>query len=113
MATETLKIEISWPETLEVPAGATVNAQVWVGTELADYRMITDGDVDAPVEGSPTILEINYDAADLLPDDAETVWDYFRTAPYLMHEGKRLNIPRVAKVRIEEASQSGWKIALS
>ena len=40
MATETLKIEISWPDTLKVPAGATVNAQLWLGTAIADYRMI-------------------------------------------------------------------------
>ncbi|MFJ4456990.1 hypothetical protein ACIP1G_24320 [Pseudomonas sp. NPDC089392] len=113
MATETLKIEISWPDTLEVPAGATVNAQLWVGTEIADYRMITDGDACAPAGTSPATLEITYDAEDLLPDNAETVWDYLHIAPYLMHDGKRLNIARVAKVGIEEARLSGWKIAIS
>ncbi|MGY4526026.1 hypothetical protein [Pseudomonas sp. UBA4617] len=113
MTTETLKIEISWPDTLKVPAGATVNAQLWVGTANADYCMISDGDASAPAVTSPATLEISYDTKDLLPGSAETTWDYFRTAPYLMHDGKRLNISRIAKITIEEARKSGWKIAIA
>lgn len=113
MATETLKIEISWPDTLEVPAGATVNAQLWVGTEIADYRMISDGDASAPAITSPATLEITYDTEDLLPNSVETTWDHFRASPYLMHDGKRLNISRVARITIEEARKSGWKVAIS
>ena len=113
MATETLKIEISWPDTLKVPAGATVNAQLWVGTAIADYRMISDGDASAPAVTSPAKLEITYDTEDLRPGSADTAWDHFRTAPYLMHDGKRLNIARVAKISIEEARKSGWKVAIS
>ncbi|MBK4994326.1 hypothetical protein IAE39_002500 [Pseudomonas sp. S37] len=112
MATETLKIEISWPASIEVPEGATVNAQVWVGTETADYRMISDGDICAPAATSPATLELTYDSEDLQSDSA-TAWNYLRTSPYLMHNGKRLNIARLAKVSIEEARQSGWKIAIS
>ena len=55
MTTETLNIEISWPETLDVPAGATVNAQIWVGTEAASYRLICDEDVAAPATTSRRI----------------------------------------------------------
>lgn len=113
MATETLKIEISWPDTLKVPAGATVNAQLWLGTAIADYRMISDGDASAPAVSSPVTLEIAYDTEDLLPDSVDTTWDHFRASPYLMHDGKRLNIARVAKISIEEARKSGWKVAIS
>jgi len=113
MTTETLNIEISWPETLDVPAGATVNAQIWVGTEAASYRLICDEDVAAPATTSPATIAFTYNTEDLLPVDAETVWDHFHTSPYLMHDGKRLSIARVAKISISEAQLSGWKIAIS
>lgn len=81
MTTETLNIEISWPETLDVPAGATVNAQIWVGTEAASYRLICDEDVAAPATTSPATIAFTYNTEDLLPVDAETVWDHFHTSP--------------------------------
>ncbi|WP_434518610.1 hypothetical protein [Pseudomonas sp. NFX1] len=113
MTTETLNIEVSWPDTLDVPAGATVNAQIWVGNEVASYRLISDSDVDAPATTSPATIAFTYDTEDLLPEDAETVWDHFHTSPYLMHDGKRLNIERVAKISVSDAQLSGWKIAIS
>lgn len=113
MTAETLNIEVSWPETLAVPAGATVNAQIWVGNELAGYRMISDGDVRSPATTSPATIEFTYETEELLPEDAETVWDHFHTSPYLMHDGKRLNINRAAQISVAEAQQSGWKIAIS
>ncbi|MGB8971122.1 MAG: hypothetical protein WCC62_01185 [Pseudomonas capeferrum] len=113
MTTETLNIEVSWPDTLDVPAGATVNAQIWVGNEVASYRLISDSDVDAPATTSPATIAFTYDTEDLLPEDAETVWDHFHTSPYLMHDGKRLNIGRVAKISVSDAQLSGWKIAIS
>ncbi len=67
----------------------------------------------APAVSSPVTLEIAYDTEDLLPDSVDTTWDHFRASPYLMHGGKRLNIARVAKISIEEARKSGWKVAIS
>ncbi|EKT4524456.1 hypothetical protein QEM13_003751 [Pseudomonas putida] len=113
MSTETLQIEISWPESMHVPAGATANVQLWVGNEISFYRMLSDGDVSVPASSSPAVLEIAYDPQALVPDDSTATWGHFHTAPYLMHDGKRLNIARTVKVSIDEAKRDGWKIALS
>ncbi|MDH0303999.1 MULTISPECIES: hypothetical protein [unclassified Pseudomonas] len=113
MSSTTLKMEISWPASLAVPAGATVNAQLWVGSDTAFYRMISAGDCSAPADSSPTVLEISYDPQELTPDDASTTWGYFHTSPYLMHEGKRLNVERLAKIDIEQVNDGVWKVNLS
>ena len=113
MSTETLKIEVSWPESLDVPAGATVNVQLWVGNEISFYRMLSDDDVSVPATASPTVLEIQYDPQDLVPDDSTTTWGHFHTAPYLMHDGKRLNNAKSVKASIDEAKREGWKIAIA
>ncbi|WP_449431486.1 hypothetical protein [Pseudomonas putida] len=113
MSIAIVKIEISWPADLQVPAGSTANVQMWVGNESASYRMISDGDLSVPAETSPATVEFSYDPADLIPDDSSVTWGYFHTSPYLMHDGKRLNIERTAKISIDDAMQSGWQITIS
>ncbi|MDH0648402.1 hypothetical protein N5D48_08460 [Pseudomonas sp. GD03858] len=113
MSNETLKMEISWPESLTVPAGTTINAQLWVGNETAPYRMISAGDCSAPANGSPTLLEIAYAPQELTPADADTTWGHFHASPYLMHEGRRLNVERLEKIGIEQGKAGVWKVSLS
>ncbi|WP_085675246.1 MULTISPECIES: hypothetical protein [unclassified Pseudomonas] len=112
MSSETLKIEISWPASMAVPAGATVNAQLWVGNASAGYSMIGELDASADAVSSPTTLEIPYSPDDLQSSDGDTTWDHFHTSPYLAHDGKRLNISYSEKISIADAKANGWKITL-
>lgn len=112
MSNETLKIEISWPASITVPEGATINAQLWAGNANAGYSMIGELDASAPATTSPASLEIPYSQEDLQSYDGKTTWDHFHTAPYLLHDGKRLNISYAEKISIADAKANGWKINL-
>ncbi|MBS3186628.1 MULTISPECIES: hypothetical protein [unclassified Pseudomonas] len=112
MSSETLRIEISWPASMTVPAGATINAQLWAGNASAGYSLIGDLDASAAAVSSPAILEIPYSQEDLQSHDGKTTWDYFHTSPYLAHDNKRLNIGYAQKISIADAKANGWKINL-
>jgi hypothetical protein len=112
MSNETLKIEISWPASMAVPEGATINAQLWAGNASAGYTMIGELDASTAAGSSPATLEIPYSQEDLQSYDGKTTWDYFHTAPYLAHDSKRLNISYAEKISIADAKANGWKITL-
>lgn len=112
MSSETLKLEISWPASMAVPEGATINAQLWAGNASAGYNLIGELDASAAASSSPATLEIAFSQDDLQSYDGKTTWDYFHTSPYLAHGNKRLNISYTEKISVANAKANGWKINL-
>ncbi|WP_455887932.1 hypothetical protein [Pseudomonas rustica] len=111
MTAETLKIEVSWPATQEIPDGSTIELQLWAGNEHASYSMI-DVEISKPAVTSPVTFEVPFDAQDLQSGDGATRWDYFHTAPRLVHGGFLKNIAYAEKISVAEATASVWKMSL-
>ena len=111
MTTETLKIEVSWPATQEIPEGSTIELQLWAGSEQASYSMI-DVEIAKPAVTSPVTFEVPVDVQDLQSEDGATRWDYFHTSPRLVHGGFIKNIAYAEKISVAEATASVWKMSL-
>ncbi|MDD0976929.1 hypothetical protein [Pseudomonas fontis] len=106
-----INLELTWPETLEIPKGTKAYATLWVGNEATFYRDLLDADASAPVTASPTTLEVAFDPAHLHPDAADTTWGYLHATAYLVSNGKRITRSRLHKRRVGD--NDTWKIELS
>ncbi|MCI0912952.1 MULTISPECIES: hypothetical protein [Pseudomonas] len=111
MSKETLTIEVSWPASLAVPEGSTIDLQLWAGNEQAGYSMI-DGEFSTPATTSPATLEISYDSQDLQSQDGTTTWEYFHTSPRLVQGGFIKNIAHAEKISVAQTKGAAWKMAL-
>ncbi|MCE5985890.1 hypothetical protein SE916_18460 [Pseudomonas sp. 5FOS] len=111
MTTETLKIEVSWPETQEIPDGSTIELQLWAGDENASYSMI-DVEICKPAVTSPVTFEVPVNVQELQIEDGTSSWDYFHTSPRLVQGGLIKNIAYAEKISVAEALASGWKMSL-
>ena len=111
MTAETLKIEVSWPATQEIPDGSTIGLQLWAGNEHASYGMI-DVEISEAAVNSPVTFEVPVNMQELQSEDGTTRWDYFHTSPRLVHGGFIKNIAYAEKISVDEAMASGWKMSL-